>query len=148
MNRNDGVIVYIYNFKNQDFTPRPNMMLWTTIIGQLWERQVADPSNLSLIWRYRISNPTTQGLINVALQNGEEKTEFAPSDEQFFALLASDNGRGVVHLLRHWCRTVGRKTIAKIVVIQLKEPAMCFVLEPTSVELIALPQAKNAYPSK
>src|SRR5580700_11154457 len=99
MNGNDGILVCVYNFKNQDFTPRPNMMLWTTIIGQLWERQAADPSNLSLIWRYRISNPTTQGLINVALQNSEEKTEFALSDEQFFALLASNNRRGVVYLL-------------------------------------------------
>ena len=119
--------------QHQDFTPIPSAIRWATIIGQLWEQQAADPSNLSLIWRYQIANETTQHLINVALQNGVEKTEFTPSDEQFFALLANDNGRVVVHLLRHWCRTLGRKTIMKIKVLRLKEPAMCFVLEPTEL---------------
>jgi len=147
MNGNDGVLVCVYNFKDQDFTPEPSMMRWTTIIGQLWEQQAADPSNLSLIWRYQIVNTTTQDLIYVALQNGEEKTEFTPSDEQFFALLANDNGRGVVHLLRHWCRTLGSKTITKIAVLRLREPAMCFVLEPTSTEPAELPETQST-PSK
>jgi hypothetical protein len=148
LNGNDGVLVCVYNFKDQDFTPKPSMILWTTIIGQLWEQHAADPSNLSLIWRYQIVNTTTQDLINVALQNGEKKTEFAPSDEQFFALLANDNGRGVVHLLRHWCRTLGRKMITKIVVLRLREPAMCFVLEPTSTEPAEPPETQNSSPSK
>jgi hypothetical protein len=65
--------------------------------------------------------PTTQDLIHVVLKNDEEKTEFMPSDEQFSALLANDNGRGVIHLLRHWCQTLGRKTITKIAVLQLRK---------------------------
>lgn len=71
-----------------------------------------------------IINRLTKKLIRVALQNGEEKTEFTPSDEQFFALLANDNGRGVVHMLRHWCRTLGRKTITKIAVLELEASDM------------------------
>jgi hypothetical protein len=82
------------------------------------------------------------------MQNGEEKTEFEPSDEQFFALLASDNGRGVAHLLRHWCRTLGRKTITKITVLELEEPAMCFVLGPMSIEPAELLKAQKTPPSK
>jgi hypothetical protein len=30
-------------------TPEPSMMRWTTIIGQLWEQQAADTSNLSFL---------------------------------------------------------------------------------------------------
>ncbi len=147
MNGKDGVIVCCYNFKDQDFTPKPSMMRWTTIIGQLWEQHAANPSNLLTIWRYQIGNKKTRDLINVALQSSEEKTEFEPSDEQFFALLANDNGRGAMHLLRHWCRTLGRKTVAKIVVLQLEPPAMCFVLEPTSIKPVELPKTRST-PSK
>jgi hypothetical protein len=130
MNGKEGVLVCVYNFKDQDFTPGPSKMRWTTITGQLWEQQAEDPSNLSLIWRYWIENKATKYLIRVAIQNKEGKTEFTPSDEEFFALLANDNGRGVVHLLRHWCRTLGRKTITKIVVFELEKLAMCFMLAP------------------
>jgi hypothetical protein len=50
MNGKDGVVVCIYNFKDQDFSPEPRMR-WTTIIGQLGESQAEDPTNLSLICR-------------------------------------------------------------------------------------------------
>lgn len=143
MNSKDGVVVLVYNFKDQDSTPKPNIMLWTTIIGQLWEQQATDPTNLSLIWRYCISNEETKDLIRVALQSHQEKTEFLPSDEQFFALLASVHGRGVVHLLRHWCRTLGMKTISKIEILDLKDPAMCFVLEPASIESTTIAEAQG-----
>jgi hypothetical protein len=55
MNGEDGVIVCVYNFKKQDYTPEPSKMGWTAIIGQLWEQHAADPSNLSLICDTRLS---------------------------------------------------------------------------------------------
>lgn len=97
------------------------------------------PANLERIWRVMIDNKDTTNLIrDIATRNNlrtADTLELDSSSDDFAALLATDNGRGVARLLADYPTLFGRKMIrsAKILYVETGMPAICFKLQAVPI---------------
>lgn len=78
------------------------------------------PSGLNEVIRSSIQNQETQLILDMAFTKATQKareTEFLAGTEEFFALLGTDNCKGVAFMLADHPVAFGRKTISSIVAL-------------------------------
>ncbi|KAK7413271.1 hypothetical protein QQX98_007859 [Neonectria punicea] len=89
--------------------------------------------SLARVWRLTIENRDTRGLINDIMTRRKLKmgqiTELDSHADDFFALLATDNGKGVARMLTAYPKMFGCKVIARARVYTMAVPAICWILE-------------------
>ncbi|KAM5364075.1 hypothetical protein ACJZ2D_011692 [Fusarium nematophilum] len=118
----DGrAIMCAFNFRNLDHTPRVQQMKWTDVLAASCVEVLGNQNRtadtmvaLSSVWRMNITNGQTQGLIGkLASRNRSADAPFEIHENEplFFALLASDHGRGVASMLADYPWMFGFKTI-------------------------------------
>ncbi|KAF4621506.1 hypothetical protein G7Y89_g14565 [Cudoniella acicularis] len=127
-----GMLVFGENFRKQDTNPEPKRLRLTDIVGHLYKEEAeeanADPAKLRSIWRASIENDETVRVINKCLQaTGLE--EFVPGSEEFLAILGTDNGKGIVHILCDWQGTFGKKIIENVRVVQGGSYSLVFLVK-------------------
>ncbi|SPQ20321.1 bc679d9c-9bc0-40a6-86af-9820c1cef2c1 [Thermothielavioides terrestris] len=82
--------------------------------------RVGGMANLVEIFRLNIVNPVTEGLISTigskSVRPNDDKAPltFGEDDDEFFALLGTDNGRGVAQMLGTYPLMFGYKVIQKV----------------------------------
>jgi hypothetical protein len=90
--------------------------------------RVGGMANLVEIFRLNIVNPVTEGLIStigsksVRPNDDEAPLTFGEDDDEFFALLGTDNGRGVARMLGTYPLMFGCKVIQKVLVGPWSQP--------------------------
>lgn len=89
-------------------------------------------ANLETIWRVSISNEDTKRLIARIMGTSQKSSrcvELTVDDDLFFALLATDNGRGLARMLGDYPEMFGRKALISAKVWQLTSmPDICWLL--------------------
>jgi hypothetical protein len=100
------MIVFGEKFLVSETNPESRRMRLTTIVGKLWKEKTAengvDPNTLKTIWRANIVGAEAQHVIRKYLQQHPTRNEFMPGEEEFEAILGTDNGKGVAHFLTDW----------------------------------------------
>jgi hypothetical protein len=134
----DGMIVFGENFLTEETNPENMRLKLTSVVGQYWiettkEKEI-DPASLKMIVRANISGKANSDVVNRALQASDGKLEFFPGDDGFYAILATDNGKGIPHFLSDWKGSLDYKSIQKIRVIEWKLLSLVFFLESTTPE--------------
>lgn len=124
----DGLaIICIYNFKKDDEVPSHEKKSWTDIMAascvesMVESGRTADTmASLRSVWRINVQNQQTETLIaKIASKNRQPRATFeVRADEPlFFALVASDHGRGVASMLRDYPWMFGYRTIVSAKVL-------------------------------
>jgi len=136
-NREKGAIVALWNFQENDLWPRsdPHRLTWSELTWQTWKK-VSGPqrgdlvdraSGLKYIFRRDVQNEGTSSVVQKAHETnglsmdgrGEfevDNTNKAKSDA-FYALLGTDNVKGVAFMLKDHHNELGGKVIKKIITI-------------------------------
>lgn len=119
---------------------------WSAAIIPLWklacQMNGVDPSALQYISQSTVINDQTIAVLNAAMaaanrEKADRKgrptfTKWTPEDDEFYAILATPNGVGVVYLLKDYPATLGWKTIKSIMIYftgQGKDPNVWFEME-------------------
>ena len=85
--------------------------------------------NLETVWRVLIQNRDTHTVIQEiqARHQGEEQPLLIDNtDDGFYALLGSDNGKGIARMLASYPQMFGRKTISQV---QIWSTELCWFLQ-------------------
>ncbi|KAK4094094.1 hypothetical protein Purlil1_1585 [Purpureocillium lilacinum] len=140
-------ILCMSNFGDQDLLRgRPGHMFWSDLMAVGCSRVVTshggDLKSLEKIWRITIKNPLTRAVVNHAvvrtkfsLDGLQNSLEFAAGSDHFFALLATDNGKGVARMLAAFPEMFGRKTIDRVVIYPQKgSPHICWSLKEAAIK--------------
>jgi hypothetical protein len=127
-----GMLVFGENFREVDTNPDPKRLRLTDIVGHLYKEEAeeanADPAQLRSIWRASIRNNKTLHVIRKCLQaTGLE--EFVSGSQEFLAILGTDNGKGIVHILCDWQGTFGKKTIENVRVVGDERNSLVFLVK-------------------
>ncbi|KAH8893873.1 hypothetical protein GQ53DRAFT_821748 [Thozetella sp. PMI_491] len=135
------------NFANRDrFYRQPGQMFWSDLMAVCCSRVMmvhsSNMKHLQAIWRVKIDNQVTQNLI--AAICGED--DLAPVDikageDNFFALLGTDHGKGPARMLATYPELFGRRCISQVRVFPRKGklPDLCWFLEPVSLSQTVVP---------
>ncbi|KAM0414638.1 hypothetical protein ACHAPT_013521 [Fusarium lateritium] len=120
-------IICVFNYKARDETPSYQQFSWTDIlvascVQALAERNRSAGTMVALfsIWRLNIDNGQTQRLITaLASKNQHPGAPFEICEDEplFFALVASDHGRGIASLLRDYPWMFGFKTLVSATIL-------------------------------
>ncbi|KAJ6784482.1 hypothetical protein PWT90_05603 [Aphanocladium album] len=106
--------------------------------------------NLETVWRYMVANPDTQAVMRVVSYRLHDNTKVAiqSGTDEFFALLGTDNGKGVAYLLADFPQMFGRKIISHVS-IPLPQ-TLCWTLqvypEPAPTVRMPVPELSGASP--
>jgi hypothetical protein len=88
---------------------------------------------LKAIWRVLISNRNTQKLISTICQNNQDSVDLRAGDDKFFALLATDHGKGPGRMLSTYPDIFGRRLISWVRVFpktrRNEMPSLCWFLD-------------------
>jgi len=141
-NRDKGAIVALWNFQENDHWPvsDPHRLPWSELTWQTWEK-IAKPQrfarnndvpNLKYIFRRDVQNDGTTATVQKAHEtNGlsmNERGEFevdntnVAKSDAFYALLGTDNVKGVAFMLKDHHVELGNKVIKKIITIPKGSP--------------------------
>lgn len=105
-----------------------------------------DMSGLKFVWRMSVVNKLTTSIIeeidgSISTLEGDGQTyrhrTIHAKDADFYALLGTDNGRGIASMLKAYPQFYGWKNIKSVILYPDKSigPAICWVLERTQPEL-------------
>ena len=101
-------------------------------------------TGLEAIWRLTIKHEVTEGLIAVLCRDNPEYLDIPAGDPRFFALLATDHGKGPGRLLSTYVDMFGRKRMSRARVYPWKgisRPNLCWFLEVVPPEHPSAPPA-------
>ncbi|GKU05513.1 hypothetical protein FLAG1_09038 [Fusarium langsethiae] len=137
-------LVYNWNMRQYDTVPKQYQMKWSDVMAAscVATLKLAKAGvfmeECSSIWRYKIVNQQTQRLIRqLAAKNANPKIPFEVGEEEllFFALVASDNGRGIASMLRDYPWLFNFKTIVTAMVFPYEpRPSLYWRLAPVLVD--------------
>ncbi|PHH71584.1 hypothetical protein CDD80_5131 [Ophiocordyceps camponoti-rufipedis] len=102
-----------YARKDDHFRSEPRMF-WSDIMAESYRRAAPAPNRRGLrcIWRSPVANQDTRNIIERIISSHRPGSPFIdvhPGEDQFYALLASDNGRGSCLMLSDYPELFGRK---------------------------------------
>ncbi|KAK3939525.1 hypothetical protein QBC46DRAFT_342490 [Diplogelasinospora grovesii] len=158
----DGkAILCVYNFAKSDrYYKKPQKMPWIQMMSACcvlaMKRSGGDIAKLEAVWRVGIVNTETRSVIEHMLrretnqrfvETNQRSAEVSPSDDVFYSLLGTDNGRGVAGMLAKYPQVFGRKNITRARVYKTQETrqhasyCICWFLEE-----VPRPQAVSPSP--
>lgn len=116
-----GAILILYTNKEKDDNPNTLRMEYQEILWRNWMSVPRENDEslgaLRYIWRCFISNPATERMISIINEHMRSQNEliiFRPGNPEFFALLASPNGKFLTKFLIDHCEDLGRKTVEAV----------------------------------
>lgn len=124
----DGkAILCMFNYGEYDVNrPGPHGMFWSDVMAASCEEVVprsgGSMATIETVWRLIIANDEAKTLIHEIQtsrpQAGQNPVDLFPGDDHFFALLATNNGKGVARMLTAYPRYFGYKVISGARVFQ------------------------------
>ncbi|KAK4465171.1 hypothetical protein QBC42DRAFT_169869 [Cladorrhinum samala] len=135
-------ILCISNFSRRDtYFHSGHRLFWSDAMAECCVRAMRHSrgtmEGLETIWRLTISNEVTQGIIKSIFSHlpaGSTEADVEAGDDRFFALLASDHGKGPARMLPAFPELFGRRRMARIRVFaestESQHPDLCWFLEP------------------
>ncbi|KAL6697433.1 hypothetical protein J3F84DRAFT_407087 [Trichoderma pleuroticola] len=104
-------ILCMNNFARQDqLFGKPGRLFWSDLMAVYFSQTMTacgrDTNGLEAIWRINIVNQDTQNVIMTYCK--DKAVEFGTGDEGFYALLATDHGKGPARMLATYPRMFGR----------------------------------------
>jgi hypothetical protein len=123
VNLDEGKLIASYNYGDKDISgdhPEEGRLKNSEIFWNqmriVEERTSAKFTGLNEIIRSSIENKETMAMLDLAValrERGTEKT-WLPGTDEFYAILATDNCKGIPFLLKDHRRALGYKTITSI----------------------------------
>ncbi|KAL7954522.1 hypothetical protein V8C34DRAFT_294134 [Trichoderma compactum] len=118
------------NFAAQDqLFGKPGRLFWSDLMAVCFSQTMTacdrDTNGLEAIWRINIVN-------QVCILCKDKAVEFGPGDEGFYALLATDHGKGPARMLATYPQMFGRRFMAKVKAFRYDgglDPCICWILE-------------------
>jgi len=140
--RRSGTILAMINFQERDTWPRgdPHRLPWSELTWQTWSKAAgpqrgfpnSDIGNLQYVLRQNVQNKGTMSVVEQAhSKNGipndqmgefEEDPTNVEKSNAFYALLGTDNIKGVAFMLKDHHNEAGNKVIKKIVTFPKGSP--------------------------
>lgn len=127
MDSESGRIVASYNYNKYD--PKGELVEGVDQINNseiLWQQYLADAAknNVDVKGLNEVVRSSIQGaaalltlsMCNVKINERMAEKTWLPDSEEFFAILGTDNCKGIPFLLKDHAQALGRKTIARIIV--------------------------------
>ncbi|KAL7948523.1 hypothetical protein V8C42DRAFT_342550 [Trichoderma barbatum] len=104
------VILCMYNFAVKDrLFGKPGRLFWSDLMATCYSQMMAahdhDTKDLEVIWRINIVNLVTISVIESYCEE-DKSVELGPGNDGFFALLATDHGRGPARMLATYPKSV------------------------------------------
>ncbi|ROW02444.1 hypothetical protein VMCG_06103 [Cytospora schulzeri] len=139
VHKNGRAILCIYNFAASDqLLGTSARMYWPDLMAVAISRVMAssggDPKSLEAIWRMAIIYYDTLSVIRDAMARRQIPewgwVDIQAGEDDFFALLATDNGKGNARMLAAYPQMFGRKTISRVRVFNNQ---LCWFLEEMSI---------------
>jgi hypothetical protein len=138
----DGIILVIETYKENDKAPEGKKVWPSEVIWQSWRlaavAEGGSPSDLRRIVVDTIKNDFTQAVISQAenLSTGQWCGNlcrlYTPKYDGFYAILGSQNGKGIVRLLLDHKKEIGYWTISSVFVLKSEletgSPSLLFEL--------------------
>ncbi|KAL7960276.1 hypothetical protein V8C34DRAFT_303332 [Trichoderma compactum] len=95
---------------------KSDRLFWSDLMAACFCKTMAeyngDLKGLEAIWRIKIVNQVTRQLIDKVCK--DSNTEFGPDDDEFYALLATDHGKGPSRMLSTYLQPFGRRFMTRI----------------------------------
>jgi len=73
---------------------------------------------LELVRRANVANVQTRSIMMYLQAEDPSKTTFSRPEDAYFALLGTDNGSAVVHMLRDHAKALGLKTVDRVEIVE------------------------------
>lgn len=148
----DGrIVLCMYNYAANDVNfGTPARMYWPDLMAVSISRVMAstggNAKSLEAIWRIAIDNQDTNRIIGEAMEKHripeDGFVDIPAGEDEFFALLATDNGKGSARMLATYPQMFGKKTISRVRVFKKR---LCWFLEEVEIPepSVAVPEGPS-----
>ncbi|MCJ1438653.1 hypothetical protein MMC27_008043 [Xylographa pallens] len=130
----NGVIIAEINDRRKDTVAKDRQLFWSDAVFQGISQRAVNakvPVVVKYVFRHGITNLNTKNIISEVLKHTKDAGKpstwtLKDNADDFYALVGSDNGKGVPRLLGDYSKTLKSTNILKIILIPDKKPSLLF----------------------